>query len=214
MGNDIFTTQRNPMAPREKEPPKAEVLDVRDDLMGEAVAFYGPQSPPRTGAPAGFTHSWRTQQMDLYGSIGVLGLHGGAGASTVTHLLGENALEVGREWPVPLGQTGAQAPLGGVVAVGRDDFRGLKAADVFVKAWAAGNLPGPPLLGLVFVASSPHLTAPRAHESKRILHVVPMGLRLPWMGLWLEGAPNTDALPRRIKQTVKTIKKALTLGEK
>lgn len=212
-----LTRARNPMAPREQEQPKPEAPDVYDELMGGTIAFYGPASPPLLYGAEEFTPSWRTQELSLHGSLGVLGLHGGAGATTVAHLMGDEAIEVGREWPRPApaawGMPAAEAT-GAVLAVARDDYRGLNAADVFLKAWAAGNLPGPRLLGLVLVASSPHLTTPRAHESKRLLHISPLGVRLPWLGMWLEGLPDTDTLPRRVKQTVKTIKKSLAPKEK
>jgi len=84
-------------------------------------------------------------------SLWVLGVHGGAGASTVTALLDGVGLDADRGWPDPV--------FGGprdVVLVGRVSGLGLRRLRSAARQWASGAVPaGLRLRAAITVAASP-----------------------------------------------------------
>src|SRR5690606_18284474 len=84
----------------------------------------------------------------------VVGTHGGAGETTVAELLEGAGTQ--RRWPRE-----AHAP---VLLVARTHARGLRAAQLAMRAWAAGQTPPLELIGLLLVADAPgRLPKPLAH---------------------------------------------------
>lgn len=206
----------NPFVPRPKAKDTVEVIDVRDDVLGDKFAFEGPPEPgflPQTESRFGLT--WPTQTIESWQGISVMGLHGGSGVSSVARLFGDSAQDVGQGWPIAKQNpyTGQQQPLK-VVAVARDHYQGLQAANRFARVWAANGLPSSELVGLILVSASPRLSDARKKESRKVLRMVPTGGHIPWMDSWVEGPINTDHLPLRIKRTVKVFtQKSLTHKE-
>jgi len=110
-------------------------------------------------------------------SLWVLGVHGGAGASTVTALLDGVGLDADRGWPDPV--------FGGprdVVLVGRVSGLGLRRLRSAARQWAAGAVPaGLRLRAAVTVAASP--ARPEKSllaELDRLRRIVPAVLDLGW----------------------------------
>lgn len=203
----------NPFLPMQVERQSEPELDVRDDVLGERLSVAGPEQPGfLSGETTAFGASWPVHSISPFDGITVMGLHGGAGVSTVAKLLGEQALDAGQGWPVAKQNswTGTRPELN-VLAVARDHHAGLQAATRFARAWATGSLTSSRLVGLVLVSASPRLTDARRREMKKILGMTPLGTHLPWMDAWIEGPVETDHLPLRIRRVMKAIsQKALT----
>lgn len=195
----------NPFAPSTKKMTQEDSFDIRDDLMGEDLMVSGPTHPglsPTLEAPV---EAWKTQDLGPLEGFAVMGLHGGAGATTLAALLGEGTSDVGRAWPISNNAwTGKAWPIP-VVAVARNDFSGLRAADNFVRSWANGQLTGSRLSALVLIDAGPRTSDARKKSTKRLLRMVPRGTHLPWMDSWLDAPPDPARLPIRIKRIIKLL---------
>ena len=171
---------------------------VPDDHVGSAAAAptgLGSPSwslaatvvvdPPPAGAD--LLPVWDGPVPDHHGSISsgdpgaaslwVLGVHGGAGASTVTALLDGAGLDADRGWPDPV--------FGGprdVVLVGRVSGLGLRRLRSAARQWAAGAVPaGLRLRAAVAVAASPaRPDRSLLAELDRLRRIVPAVLDLGW----------------------------------
>ncbi len=109
-------------------------------------------------------------------AVWVLGVHGGAGATTVATLLGD-AADANRSWPDPA-FGGPRA----VLLVGRLSALGLRKLRMAVRQWAAhGTSPLVDLVGAVVVAAEPGRTArPLLDELDQLRRIVPAVAVLPW----------------------------------
>ena len=138
-------SRRNPlMTPVQEESP--EPPDITDQLLGEAVALTGPQQPLLVDSLPDDVAAWPRVEVTDHRLITVTGLHGGAGASTVAQLFGEDAVDAGQGWPVAAGWA-RPLPALNVVVVARTHSTGLQAAEQFAGQWAAGELSESRLLG-------------------------------------------------------------------
>lgn len=195
----------NPFAPSKKKMTQDDSLDIRDDLMGDDLMVAGPTHPglsPTLEAPA---EAWETQTVGPLEGIAVMGLHGGAGATTLTALLGDGASDIGRAWPISNNAwTGKAWPIP-VIAVARNDHSGLRAAENFVRSWATEQLTGSRLSALVLIDAGPRISDARKKSTKRLLRMVPRGIHLPWMDSWLDAPPDPARLPVRIKRIIKLL---------
>jgi len=195
----------NPFANSERLAKGAEVPDIKDDLLGHDLIVTGPTKPglsPTFEAPH---RPWPTHPLDTAVRIAVMGLHGGAGATTVAALLGDGATEVGQSWPVSQNAwTGSAWPIP-VIAVARTDHTGLAAADRFIRSWANGQLTGSQLSALVLIEAGPRTSDARKKATKRLLRMVPRGTHIPWMDSWLDAPPDPGRLPGRIKRIIKLL---------
>lgn len=195
----------NPFAPSKKKMTQDDSLDIRDDLMGDDLMVAGPTHPglsPTLEAPA---EAWETQTVGPLEGIAVMGLHGGAGATTLTALLGDGASDIGRAWPISNNAwTGKAWPIP-VIAVARNDHSGLRAAENFVRSWATEQLTGSRLSALVLIDAGPRISDARKKSTKRLLRMVPRGTHLPWMDSWLDAPPDPARLPVRIKRIIKLL---------
>ena len=195
----------NPFA-KTRQPAKGPAVhDIRDDLMGDDLLVTGPTHPglsPTLEAPA---KAWETQTVGPIEGLAVMGLHGGAGATTLAGLLGEGSSDVGRRWPISNNAwTGTAWPIP-VIAVARNDHSGLKAADDFVRSWANGQLTGSHLSALVLIDAGPRVSDARRKATKRLMRMVPRGTHIPWMDSWLDAPPDPKRLPGRIKRIIKLL---------
>ena len=195
----------NPFANSERPAKGAEVPDIKDDLLGHGLLVTGPTKPGLSSTFEAPHQPWPTHPLDTAVRIAVMGLHGGAGATTVAALLGDGATEVGQSWPVSQNAwTGSAWPIP-VVAVARTDHTGLAAADRFIRSWANGQLTGSQLSALVLIEAGPRTSDARKKATKRLLRMVPRGTHIPWMDSWLDAPPDPARLPGRIKRIIKLL---------
>jgi len=114
-----------------------------------------------------------------------LGVHGGAGETTLAQLL-EGSWETGHAWPQPDEET---TELPHVVLVARTHARGLRAAQLAAIGWASGSV-AVQLHGLVLIADAPgRLPKPLRDFAHVVAGGVPCVWRLPWVEAWRLGDP-------------------------
>lgn len=182
----------------EPETPTAVAIDHEP---GVEVLRGSPAPQPGLTAPA---------QGDRLGTVEVstrgpwwVGVHGGAGESTMADLLGGDAS--GHRWP--LMADSAQRPL--VVLVARQNARGLDAAARAARDWAAGSWPGVDLLGLVIIAAAPGKVPKHLRSRTRI---VAGGVPRTWMVPWIESLHLTGEatdLPRSCSSVLTDLSEAV-----
>ena len=201
-----MSRRANPFVPSESVSvaPEQEEAVLHDSLVGQRLMESGPTDPSALPITPGDVDSdtWPKVHIsaDSVTRLTVMGLHGGSGASTVATLLGADALDHGRAWPVPPAGT----PLG-VVAVCRSHWRGLEAADAFTMQWAAGLLNESTLLGLVIVDDGPTLSDGQRKAMRRLLKRTPRGIHLPWVEAWRHASPDAGKTPGRITRIVRQL---------
>lgn len=195
----------NPFAPSKKKVTQNDAFDIRDELMGDDLLVNGPMKPglsPMLEAPG---EAWAVSDVGPFEGLAVMGIHGGAGATTVAALLGDGATEVGQSWPISQNAwTGSAWPIP-VIAVARTDHTGLAATDRFIRSWANGQLTGSQLSALVLIEAGPRTSDARKKATKRLLRMVPRGTHIPWMDSWLDAPPDPARLPGRIKRIIKLL---------
>lgn len=196
---------RTVTTPATAEEPQGVAL--HDPLMGHQLMESGPSDPrslPITPEDID-SGSWPKVQFSPISEtpITVIGLHGGAGASTFADLMGEGVSDHGQGWPIPPEDTAL-----GVVAVCRSHWRGLDAADRFTQQWAAGMLPEATLLGLVIVDDGPTLSDGQRRAMRRLLKRTPRGIHVPWVEAWRHASPGSGRIPGRITRITRALHKA------
>jgi hypothetical protein len=124
-----------------------------------------------------------------------LGVHGGAGETTLAQLL-EGSWETGHAWPHSNGQP---TELPHVILVARTNARGLRAAQLAAIEWASGSV-AVQLHGLVFVADAPgRLPKPLRDFAHIVAGGVPRVWRLPWVEAWRLGEPvSANTAPKAV----------------
>lgn len=193
----------NPFIPTETAPPPPE-LEVPDDLMGDRVAWAGPESPAGDASVSTESRPWPQQEVTALTDVMVMGLHGGAGASTVARLLEDRATDVGTSWPTAGGWTRPR-PVLNVLAVCRTDHFGLTAGMEFARQWARGSLTDSRLLGILIIDDGPKLFDSQKRAARKLGQMTPHGWHLPWINEWRIDFPDAGRLPRRIRKTLNTI---------
>ncbi|VTR76033.1 hypothetical protein CHMI_00789 [Cellulomonas hominis] len=136
--------------------------------------------------------------------ICVMGVHGGAGTTTVASLLGAAALDVGTAWPVASGWA-RPLPVLSVVAVARTHHRGIEAATRLARLWATGALADSRLVGLVLVDDGPNLTVAQRKAARQLGRMTPHGWHLPWQEAWRVTAPELPTAPARVRRVMTSI---------
>lgn len=131
-------------------------------------------------------------------SVWVLGVHGGAGESTVAGLV-PSWEAAGHAWPRPV--EGAAAP---VLLVARTHMRGLMAARAAATQWAAGVVPQADVLGLVLIADAPGRLPRSLRDLAQVVSGgVPRAWTVPWIESWRLGeSPTLAAAPRAARRMV------------
>ncbi|MCB7138246.1 DUF6668 family protein [Cellulosimicrobium marinum] len=198
---------QNPFVAAAAPPPAAVQEEAAGDpLWDDALSLTGPARPQSApDVDVSDERPWPVVETGDRPALCVMGLHGGAGASTVTALLGPDALDVGQHWPVA---SGWERPLPrlNVVAVARTHRAGLAAADRFAKLWAADTLPASRLVGLVLVDDGPRLTAAQRSAARRLGRMTPHGWHLPWMEAWRVEEARLSSSPLRVRQVIKNVR--------
>jgi hypothetical protein len=122
---------------------------------GEVAPVIEEDTPVTTGlrrplrnvtADGGLLHDFSCPE----GKVAVVGAHGGAGESLLERV--EPSLFAAADHCWPIAGTDFDVP---AVVVARGDYLGLEAARAAGKQWAAGELPGIDLLGLIVMADQP-----------------------------------------------------------
>ncbi|GAA4954628.1 DUF6668 family protein [Streptomyces heliomycini] len=153
--------------------------------QGPEIWIRGPVAVPET-APPEPAHARATARRFCW-----VGLHGGAGVSTLAAVYGGH--DGGRAWPGPAGPPS-------VLLVARTHAAGLDAVLPAVDAARRGGAPrGVGLEAVVLVADAPgRLPRPLAHRIRLVESVVDV-YRVPWVDAWrlgdLSGRPPRGAEP-------------------
>lgn len=174
-------------------PTEAAAIDepAPERAVPETVTTPSGPATPQAGVPAPLAED-RLPVRPVSGPAGLwmLGVHGGAGESSLTALVA-GAREAGHAWP--------HDPNGGrphVVLIARTNWSGLKAAEAAAREWAAGGV-SVELLGLVFVADAPgSLPSPLRKERARVAGGVPRAWELPWVQDWRLEPASLENAPR------------------
>jgi hypothetical protein len=133
-----------------------------------------------------------------------LGVHGGAGENTMADLLG--GVPCHHRWP-SRSDADPTVPPADVFLVARQNHRGLKAAQLAARDWAAGSHPTIILRGLVVIADAPGKTPKALHNQTRITAGgVPQTWVLPWIEeLRLHGAVDPESLAREPRNVLTSL---------
>lgn len=148
-----------------------------EDALGPVMST-GPARP--TGAPAPVDPVLRVPDRFVVRAVRpevmlqVVGLHGGAGTSTVTSQLGPAALDCG------VGLAGLADPTIPVVLVARTNARGLNLVRRVAAQWASGGLDDIRLLGIVFVDDAPALSKLLDRDLRSAERALPHAWRIRW----------------------------------
>lgn len=121
----------------------------------------------------------------------LVGVTGGAGASTLAVLLG--LPECPRAWPVSDDREQ-------VLLVARSNHAGIAATRTAASEWASG-IAAVDVIGVVFVADAPgRLPPPLARQIRITASVLPRSWRLPWVSAWRAGPPDPDRMPAAVSR--------------
>ncbi|MEV6133674.1 DUF6668 family protein [Streptomyces violaceusniger] len=124
--------------------------------------------------------------------------HGGAGASTLAHVLG--GADVGRRWPDP-----ARGEPGRVLLVARTHAAGTRATSQALNALRIAEHPaGVRLIGVVLVADAPGRLPRALGRRVRVLRSAAKVHRVPWIPAWRAGE-DVDRLPREVRMLASLI---------
>lgn len=177
---------------------------MRTDATAERPQVRGPHARgsarPQNAIPAVDTVD-RLPRRDVDdGAAWVLGVHGGAGETTLAAWL--DASPAGHAWPI----APSSAP---VLLVARTHAAGLAAAARAATEWASGAVPVQ-LLGLVVIADMPgRLPAPLRAAVRRLKGTVPATWALRYVpDLRLDAEPPSTA-PDAVIGTVRSIAAAI-----
>lgn len=187
-------------SPTEDEKPAEATVDLDYDLPERVIA----QNPPLTNVTApDVTDRLPVVQLSRTRPIAVVGVHGGAGATSIAALDAELFLDCGAAWPDSPNQ---RQPC---LLVSRSSAHGLYALQTALQQWAAAETPSVELLGVVVIADAPG-KLPKPLDS--LLRVVGGGAprlwRLPWdpaMRL------NTESEPVRMRKSARLLRNLRTL---
>lgn len=153
----------------------------------------GPRTP-QPGVPAPDTADRLPRFTPaLPATVWWLGVHGGAGESTLA-TLAHGSRPAEHAWPVP----DTPGPASRVVLVARTNWAGLTAAQRAATEWASGALDPVELAGLVLIPDAPgRLPKPLRDLQQLIAGGVPQVWALPWVDAWRFGPVNPAApLPK------------------
>jgi len=180
----------NPWLPAPSRPPDESAAPVR------VIQPTGANAPQPSVTPPEASEQLPTWSPSTPSRVWVIGTHGGAGESTLAHLLGGTA--TGHRWP-----SGPDQPV--VVLTARTHATGLRAAQLAMRAWAATETPHVRLLGLVLIADAPgRLPKPLAELAEILRGGVPHTWQLPWVDAYRLKV-DVDDVPRPVRKILAEI---------
>ena len=137
-----------------------------------------------------------------------VGVHGGAGESTLEEIFG-GSRAAGHRWPVAPPGT----PPVVVVLVARTDARGLRAAQSAMRDWQTRGLKLR-LLGLVLMADAPTRLPRALRDLARVVSGgVPRVWSFPWVESWRAGeVPSRANSPRQAERLLADLRSVGALG--
>jgi hypothetical protein len=148
--------------------------------------------------------------VDHSAAVWWVGVHGGAGESTLERLFsGSHATD--HRWPIASDAAGVPA----VVLVARTDARGLRAVQRAVRARVEHRLPVE-LLGLVLMADAPGRLPRVLRELAGVVGgTVPRVWSLPWVEAWRAGEiPSPANSPKQAGVLAVELRAVLGLTQK
>lgn len=170
------------------------------------VRYRDPDDDPEGGPSLRTLHDRALEASELGVCLWFLGVHGGAGESTLAELLlGSGAAK--HRWPVDPGGTPIR-----VVLVARTSHAGLTAVQAAMRDWYARHADRIDLLGLVLVASRPGRPAKQLRALQaRVEHATRQTWLLPWVESWSLGeAPSPANTPKQVRALLRDLNVALT----
>ena len=194
MTQNPWTRQQPPAeGPQPQAPgPSERPADVTP--RGPSAPQHGVPAPaedqrlPKFAIPAADTLWW-------------LGVHGGAGETTMSLLL-PGTRAANHRWPIP--PPPVPTP---VILVARTHGSGLRAAQRAAIEWASGVVQGVAVLGLVLIADAPG-RLPRVLDdfADIVGGGVPRVWDIPWIEEWRRGeAPTPDNTPDEVFEVLESI---------
>jgi hypothetical protein len=189
--------QQNPWTTQQPVPPPQHVAPgpvTETGPRGPSAPQHGVPAPaedqrlPKFAIPAADTLWW-------------VGVHGGAGESTMAQLL-PGTRAAGHRWPIP--PPPVPTP---VVLVARTNGSGLRAAQRAAIEWASGVVQGVAVLGLVLIADAPG-RLPRVLDdfADIVGGGVPRVWDIPWIEEWRRGEdPTPDNTPDEVFEVLESI---------
>ena len=155
----------------------------------------GPVAPQPTVPVPDAAYRLRRRLVETQAIVWWVGVHGGAGETTLEQLL-DGSRAAGHAWPQPV--SGGTVP---VVLVARSNWRGLTAAQHAATEWASGNLDNVELLGLVIIADAPgKLPRPLKDLGVLVAGGVPRVWHVPWVETWRLGEDVAEtSAPKEVR---------------
>ncbi|UYY83707.1 hypothetical protein OIT41_20820 (plasmid) [Arthrobacter sp. YA7-1] len=134
----------------------------------------------------------------------LLGVHGGAGETTLARL-DRRTRAAGHHWPLT-------APGSTVVLVARSNISGLRAAQLAATEWASGTVPGIRVAGLAILADAPGRLPKEIREFAQIVGGgVPHLWHFPWIEAWRLGHDvPPEELPKEARTVLEQVRIAAT----
>ena len=206
-GVNPFVTPATP-----PQDPGGEVVEP-DALWDDELSAQGPARP--ASAPqvdVADVEAWPVVDVMQRPVVCVMGLHGGAGATTVAELLGPDAMDVGRAWPVAAGWE-RPLPVLPVVAVARLHRAGIAAAERLARLWAADTLTRSRLVGLVLIDDAPKLLQAQKESARRLARMTPHGWHLGWNDRWRVEPATLESAGLRARQVIKNVRAIVRQNE-
>ena len=166
-----------------------------------------PSLEPQAASVSAPRRTLQRRSVDLAAHVSVwwVGVHGGAGESTLEQLL-EGSRANGHAWPDA--EQGTTPPP--VILVARTHAHGLRQAQLAATEWASGNV-AVQLHGLVLVADAPRrLPKPLRDFAHVVGGGVPQVWRVPWVEAWRRGEPvSPQTAPKALTDVLAELRSSL-----
>lgn len=180
-----------PQAPAPEEMPA-------DPLLGQELAAVGPSRPLGIDAPPGASLDRAFVESDPRTQL--VGLHGGAGTTTLAGLLGSDRVA----------DAGTKVPMGGtprVLFVARTHAAGLAVVQEAAQVWAAREISDVQVLGLVLVDDGPRIGREQLAACRQVMRILPRTWRIGWVEPWrTQSEPDPAGAPRRTRATLRELR--------
>lgn len=183
-------------------PGPTETFHEQASHSGEEMWIAAGRAARRSGvsAPEIADRLPRISHADVSG-VWLVGVHGGAGESSLAHVLG--AREAGRAWPIP--QHYAQRS--SVVLVARTHSRGIESMRNALREIASGSVSSVDVAGVIFVRDAPKLPADLRNEARIVASAAAASWWVPWIDSWRRTqTPTLDGLPRLTTQLLTNLR--------